>query len=68
MENKDVKKSCYKPLLLFISCKLVYVSKNQSTQIQINLSVFENSQTHSSQLGYAPLKNNSSMQQTAINE
>lgn len=68
MENEDVKKSCYKPLLLFISCALVYVSKNQSAQIQINLSVFENSQTHPGQLGYALLKSNSSMQRTAINE
>ena len=69
MENEGVKKSCYKPPLLFTSYTLVYASK-ESTQIQINLSMFENSQTHPSLLGlgYAPLKNNSSMQQTAINE
>lgn len=67
MENEDVKKSCYKPPLLFTFHTLVYASK-ESTQIQINLSMLENSQTHPSLLGYAPLKNSSSMQQTAINE
>lgn len=67
MENEDVKKSCYKPSLLFTSYTLVYASK-ESTQIQINLPIFENSQAHPGLLGYSPLKNNSSMQQTAINE